>query len=61
MDMRMQKNVRAFYEENAKMCKELGDEAGKIHQKLMKFVRKQEQKRAWYQKELSYKPSKKEQ
>jgi hypothetical protein len=54
------KNAAAFYEENAKMWKALGKEAGKIKQKMMKYVRKQEQKTAWVQKELSYNPSKKE-
>ena len=54
------KNVREFYEENAKAWKVFGKEGGKIKQKMMKFVRKQEQKRAWFQKELSYIPSKKE-
>ncbi len=54
------KNAAAFYEENAKMWKALGKEAGKIKQKMMKYVRKQEQKTAWIQKELSYNPSKKE-
>ena len=54
------KNAVAFYEKNAKMWEILGDEAGKIYQKMMKYVRKQEHKTAWYQKELSYNPSKKE-
>ena len=54
------KNVTAFYEENAKAWKALGEEAGKIKQKMMKYVRKQEQKMAWYQKALSYTPAKKE-
>jgi hypothetical protein len=54
------KNAIAFYEENAKMWKALGKEAGKMKQKMMKYVRKQEQKRAWFQKELSYTPAKKE-
>jgi hypothetical protein len=54
------KNAAAFYEENAKMWKVLGEEAGKIYQKMMKYVTKQEQKTAWVQKELSYTPSKKE-
>ncbi len=54
------KNAIAFYEENAKMWEALGKEAGKMKQKMMKYVRKQEQKRAWFQKELSYTPAKKE-
>lgn len=54
------KNAQAFYEENAKAWKLLGEEAGKIKAKMMKFVRKQEQRRAWFQKELSYSPIKKE-
>lgn len=54
------KNVTAFWEENAKMWKDLGEEAGKLKQKLMKYVTKEEQKMAWYQKELSYTPAKKE-
>ena len=54
------KNPQAFYEENAKMWKAVGKEAGKFKKKMMKFVRKQEQKRAWFQKELSYNPNKKE-
>lgn len=54
------KNVTAFWEENAKMRKVLGAEAGKIKQKMMKYVTKQENKMAWFQKELSYTPTKKE-
>jgi hypothetical protein len=54
------KNVRAFWEENAKMWKVMGEEASKIKQKMMKYVRKEETKMAWVQKELSYNPSKKE-
>jgi len=54
------KNAIAFYEENAKMWEALGEEASKIKQKMMKYVTKQEQKRAWVQKELSYTPIKKE-
>ena len=54
-------NAIAFFEENAKMWEELGEDAGKVRQKMMKFVRKRVQKRAWFQKELSYKPAKKEQ
>lgn len=54
------KNAQAFYEENAKMWKVIGKEAGKIRQKMMKYVRKQEDKTAWAQKELSYTPAKKE-
>ncbi|UCE42253.1 MAG: hypothetical protein JSV17_04590 [Candidatus Aminicenantes bacterium] len=54
------KNARAFYEENAKAWSALGKEAGKIKQKMMKYVTKQEQKTAWAQKELSYTPAKKE-
>jgi hypothetical protein len=54
------KDRMTYFEENAKMWKALGEEAGKIRQKMMKFVRKQEQKNAWYQKELSYTPAKKE-
>ncbi len=54
------KNAQAFYEENTKMWKALGEEGGKIKQKMMKYVTKQEQKRAWFQKELSYTPIKKE-
>ncbi len=54
------KNVREFWEENAKMWKELGKEAGKIKKKMMKYVTKEETKMAWVQKELSYTPSKKE-
>jgi len=54
------KNAREFYEENAKMWKDLGKEAGKIKNKMMKYVTKQEQKRAWFQKELSYTPTKKD-
>ena len=54
------KNPREFYEENAKAWEALGEGAGKIKQKMMKYVRKQEQKRAWHQKELSYTPVKKE-
>jgi hypothetical protein len=54
------KNAREFYEENAKAWEALGEEAGKIKQKMMKYVTKQEQKTAWVQKELSYTPVKKE-
>ncbi len=54
------KNVREFYEENAKAWEALGKEAGEIKQKMMKYVTKQEQKMAWVQKELSYTPAKKE-
>jgi hypothetical protein len=42
------------------MWEALGEEAGKMKQKMMKYVRKQEQKRARFQKELSYTPAKKE-
>lgn len=54
------KNPRDFYEENAKMWEALGEGAGKIKRKMMKYVRKQEQKTGWYQKELSYAPPIKE-
>jgi hypothetical protein len=54
------KNAMVFEEENAKMWEVLGEEAGKIYDKMMKYVRKQEQKTAWYMKDLSYIPSKKE-
>jgi hypothetical protein len=54
------KNATAFYEENAKAWEILGQEASKIRQKLMKYVTKQERKTAWFQKELSYAPAKKE-
>jgi 3-methyladenine DNA glycosylase Tag len=53
-------NPREFYEENAKAWEALGEEAGKIKQKIMKYVTKQEQKTGWYQRELSYTPAKKE-
>jgi len=53
-------NAQEFWEENAKMWKALGEEAGKIKKKMMKYVTKQEQKMAWFQKELSYTPVKKE-
>lgn len=54
------KNLIAFWEENAKMWKVLGPDAGKIKQKMMKYVTKEEQRMAWAQKELSYTPAKKE-
>ena len=54
------KNVREFWAENAKMWEVLGKEAGKIKQKMMKYVTKEESKMAWIQKELSYAPPKKE-
>jgi hypothetical protein len=54
------KNAIVFEEENAKMWEALGKELGQIKQKMMKYVRKQEQKTAWFQKELSYTPAKKE-
>ena len=54
------KNEIAFFERNAKMWEALGKEGGKIKQKMMKYVTKQEQKRAWLQKELLYTPIKKE-
>jgi hypothetical protein len=54
------KNAIVFEEENAKMWETLGKELGQIKQKMMKYVRKQEQKTAWFQKELSYTPAKKE-
>ena len=53
-------NPREFYEENAKAWEALGEEAGKIKRKMMKYVTKQEQKTGWFQKELSYTPAKKE-
>jgi len=53
-------NAIVFEQENAKMWEVLGKELGPIRQKLMKYVRKQEQKTAWVQKELSYIPAKKE-
>jgi hypothetical protein len=54
------KNPQEFWEENAKAWKVWGKEGGKIKQKMMKYVTRQEQKMAWYQKELSYTPAKKE-
>jgi hypothetical protein len=48
------KNAVEFEQENAKMWNVLGNEASQIKQKMMKYVRKQEQKTAWFQKELSY-------
>lgn len=54
------KNPREFYEENAKMWEAFGKEASTFVQRMMKYVTKQEQKTAWYQKELSYAPVKKE-
>ena len=54
------KNAIEFWEENAKMWEALGKEAGKIKQKMMKYVTKEEMKMAWIQKELSYAPPKKE-
>jgi len=54
------KNAATFYEENAAMWKVMGEEAGKIYRKMTKYVRKHENKTAWYVKELSYNPSKKE-
>ena len=54
------KNAIEFYEENAKAWQALGEEAGKIKRKMMKYVTKQEQKTGWFQKELSYTPVKKE-
>jgi hypothetical protein len=54
------KNVREFWAENAKMWEALGEEADKLQQKLMKYVTKEETKMAWIQKELAYKPAKKE-
>ncbi len=53
------KNVREFWEENAKMWEALGKEAGKFKQKMMKYVTKEENKMAWIQKDLSYTPAKK--
>jgi hypothetical protein len=54
------KNAATFYEENAQMWKAMGEEAGKIYRKMTKYVRKHEHKTAWYVKELSYIPAKKE-
>lgn len=54
------KNPSAFYEENAMAWKVWGKEVGKIRQKMMNYVRKQEQKTAWIQHELSYSPAQKE-
>jgi hypothetical protein len=54
------KDQREFSEENAKMWSAYGEPASKMRQQMMKFVTKQEQKRGWYQKELSYAPVKKE-
>ena len=54
------KNAREFYEENAKAWEVFGEEGGKIKRKMTKYVRKEEQKTGWYQKELSYTPAKKE-
>ncbi len=54
------KNAVVFEEENTKMWKAFGKELGPIRKKLMKYVRKQEQKTAWAQKELFYSPAKKE-
>lgn len=49
-----------FWEKNAKMWEVLGKEANTYVQRMMKYVKKQEQKTAWYQKELSYAPVKEE-
>jgi len=46
-----------FWQENARMWEVLGKEAETYVQKMMKYVRKQEQKTGWYQKELSYAPA----
>jgi hypothetical protein len=54
------KNAVEFEQENVKMWEALGKEASTYVQKMMKYVRKQEQKTAWFQKELSYTPAKKE-
>lgn len=54
------KNVREFWEDNAKMWEILGKEAGAFQKKMMKYVTKEEMKMAWIQKELSYTPAKKE-
>jgi hypothetical protein len=54
------KGQAEFWQENAKMWEALGKEANTYIQKMMKYVRKQEQKTAWIQKELSYAPDKKE-
>jgi hypothetical protein len=54
------KNAIEFYEENAKAWQAIGEGAGKIKRKMMKYVRKQEQKTGWFQKDLSYTPVKKE-
>jgi hypothetical protein len=49
-----------FWQENARMWEILGKEAETYVQKMMEYVRKQEQKSGWYQKELSYAPAEKE-
>jgi hypothetical protein len=49
-----------FWQENAKQWEAMGEGAGKIKQKMMKYVRKQEQKTGWFHKELSYAPPIKE-
>jgi hypothetical protein len=54
------KNQVEFWQENAKMWEALGKEAETYVQRMMKYVRKQEQKTGWYQKELSYVPAEKE-
>jgi hypothetical protein len=54
------KDRMAYLEENAKMWETMGTETGKVRQKMLKYVRKEDQKRAWLQKELSYAPAKKE-
>jgi len=48
-----------FWQENARMWETLGTEAETYVQRMMKYVRKQEQKTAWFQKELSYAPAEK--
>ncbi len=54
------KTAVEFEQENVKMWKALGKEANTYVEKMMKYVRKQEQKTAKFQKELSYAPAKKE-
>jgi hypothetical protein len=52
-------NATEFYQSNAAMWKILGEEVSKLRNRMMSYVRKQEQKTAWRVPDLCYAPQKK--
>lgn len=53
------KDFADLYAQNKKMWELMGDEGGKLYDKMMPLVRKREGKSGWYRPELSFTPEKK--